>query len=186
MATTDNRDYFYPGVDDAADGPYALEQLAGAVDLDMHDALTQLADLALSPRGLVAVTTTAGTSPGLVGTDTVGDLAEVDLVEDRWYQVVYRFTSLPLTGSNLAIAVALRKSATTDDTAGTGADDIDQAAVVYTAPTGSGKTQLAMFTFQAPTTETVNLKAVLKRIAGTGGYDISSRRLTITDVGARL
>jgi hypothetical protein len=37
MPTTPNRDYPYPGVNDAPDGPYAFEQLAAAVDLDVQD-----------------------------------------------------------------------------------------------------------------------------------------------------
>lgn len=187
MATTPNRDYFYPTVDDAPAGPFALESLAEAVDLDMHDVLTTLADLALSPRGVLAggVTTTAGTSPGLIDADTVGDLANVAVTAGRWYRAVYRFTSLPLTASDLAIAVSLRKSATADATAGTSAQDIAVPFVVRTASTGNGKTHLAVFLWEAASTETVNIKAVLKRISGSGGYDISARKLSIHDEGAR-
>ena len=185
MATTPNRDYFYPGIDDAPAGPFALETLADAVDLDMHDALTQLADLALSPRGVLEVVSTSGTSGGLIDVDTVGDLANVALTAGRWYKAMYRFTSLPLSASEFAIAVALRKSATADTTAGTSAQDVTSTAVVYTAGTGNGKTHFLTFLWQADTTETVNIKAVLKRITGSGGYDISSRKLSIHDEGAR-
>jgi hypothetical protein len=185
MATTANRDYFYPGVDDAPAGPFALESLAEAVDLDMNDALTQLADLALSPRGVLEVVSTSGTSGGLIDVDTVGDLANVALTAGRWYRAMYRFTSLPLTASQFAVAVSLRKSATADTTAGTSAQDVSGAAVVYTANSGSGKTHHVTFLWQAGTTETVNIKAVLKRLTGSGGYDISARKLSVHDEGAR-
>ncbi len=115
----------------------------------------------------------------------VDNLVSVALVSGRWYRVEARVTSLVIGESNLAYAIDLRKSVTTDVTeAGT---SIDNSVTLYSAPAASqGKTDTVSWAWKATATETVNLKLASSRAAGTASYALSERKFNLYDMGQQV
>lgn len=136
-------------------------------------------------KGVVSRFNNPATSVGIGSNFVPCDISQVLVTAGRWYRVTYQFVSLSMTGANLALEVDIRKSVTTDTTA-TGVS-VDESSVVYTAPlSGAGHALNIEYLFKADVTETVNIKAVMKRVAGTGLVDISRRKLNIYDAGAQI
>lgn len=178
MATTTNRDYFYPGIDEAPAGPFAFEQLAVGVDADVHE-------LFKGGRGAIAHVEQSELAIGYSGTPTTANLVAADLVAGHWYSARYRFNAISAGTSSFAVGVYLKKSAVAvTDATGT---DVENGHTVYTAPTANqGISHAPEFIWQASATETVNLKAVLARLSGVATFDIESRRLVVVDLGTNL
>lgn len=134
---------------------------------------------------LVARLSFNATSVGLSGSAVMANFVVVNLVANRWYRAKYIFNTVCSGGADVAISSAIRKSATSDETA-TGTD-VDDARTIYTPPVAN---QLGTLDFEAvwkaSASETVNIKAVLTRLTTAHLYDISLRRLTVEDMGANL
>jgi len=135
------------------------------------------------PKGRIARVVTIPAKTGIAGTWTVLDLAPVSLVSGRVYRVTYKYNTLGSTADQ-AIAIELRKSATTDATeAGTAIDDT---ATDYLAPAAAqGRTSFYEFEFTATATETVNLKMCAVRATGSTTFEISGRKFSVVDLGAQ-
>lgn len=167
----------YPAGTTAPNVPVVMQTTAESVE----SALTALAT-EKAAKGLLAYNSNPAGSTGLAGTGIMCDLVQASLVINRLYRISYSVNTLSTGAANMAIAVALKKSVTTDATA-TGTD-IDNAWTIYSAPVaGQGCTSLVEMIYRATATETVNIKAVMARATTTAGYDISSRKLAVYDMG---
>ena len=178
MGETANRQYPYPGIDDAPAGPFSFEALADAVDADV-------AELVKNGKGVVARMEQSELAIQYGGTPVTSNYVTASLVAGRWYSARYRFNMISAGTSAVAVGVYLRKSATgITDTTGT---ELENAHTVYTAPTANqGITHAPEFVWKAAATETVNLKIILQRLSGVATFDIENRRLVIEDLGSHL
>lgn len=179
MPTTVKYALAYPLGTVAPNVPAVMQTLAESVEA----ALVAL-DIEKRPKGLIGNNFNTNFSVGLGGTEVMADLVNVSLVAGRWYEATYRFTT-DTSIANMAVSANLKKSATADTTAA--GTTITDNYTVYTAPAASqGASSLVVFTWQAATTETVNIKAILTRATGTVTYNINDRHLTVKDIGAQL
>lgn len=134
-----------------------------------------------SPRGILKRNYNNGTTNVSDGSWIMMDHVVADLEAGRWYEVRYKFTT-SVSGTNVPIAIALRQSSTGDLSAN--GTDVENSGTFWTAPlSASGKTDEASFLWQAPASGTFNLKACAARAVGTGAIAVSTRRLTIRDMG---
>lgn len=133
-------------------------------------------------RGYLASTSDATTSTGLSGTGVMCNLVAVNLIAGRRYRATYT-TSIRSTEANLGVVGSFRKSATSDATSAGTVYDFDQ--IVFTSPRTStwGSADFSVDWSQT-VTETVNVKLIMARVAGTDAFDISSRKLLVEDIGA--
>lgn len=137
-------------------------------------------------KGLVAVQKTSATSTGLFNSPSTTDAVNVSLVQDRWYRVTYRLNTISPSGVDIGFSMDLKKSPVNDLAPTTGTAPAD-GTVGYTSPTANqGKSALAIYTWQATATESIVLKMVLNRLAGSATYNIDSRLLTVEDLGAQV
>lgn len=136
------------------------------------------------PLGLVARKSNLEVSIQLGGNWVPADILNVTLVKDRWYKVEYGLDTV-CNAPNIAVECEIRKSITTDTSSvGTIMDD---SRAFYTAPVAlQGNSSNNTYRFKAAATETVNIKACLKRASGVSTYDISKRKFSIYDEGAQI
>lgn len=182
MATTPTQAIPYAGPNDAPDVPYWMQRMAERIAA-LLDALG--VTLGKAPKGLVGYTSNNATSIGLGGGSVVCDYVQVDLVKDRMYRATWRVNTVCQATANMAIAVAIKKSATSDVT--NQGLDLDDAHTIYTAPVANqGCTSQVSMTWRATATERVNIKAIMARASGTATFDISARKLAFFDDGAQI
>lgn len=188
MAETDIYAWPLPDLDAAPAGPYAFEQLATGVEGTVQGIDTRLAtaegDVAeladALPRGLVSHLEDDVTSTGLAGPAVKLDQVAVSLKAGRHYRIRFAtdvrstVTFLPLTCQTLLSGPG--------DTSPTGT--VLESITAYTGPVVNAWANVNWETVYTPVAdETVNIKAVTARSAGTASYDVSSRRLSIIDEG---
>jgi len=133
-------------------------------------------------RGFVGSTSDATTSTGLSGTGVTANLVAVTLTAGRRYKATYT-SSIRSTEANLGVVGSFRKSVTSDTSSAGTVFDFDQ--IIFTSPRTStwGSYRFSVDWSQS-VTETVNIKLIMARVAGTDAFDISSRKLLIEDIGA--
>ena len=133
-------------------------------------------------RGFVGSTSDTTTSTGLSGVGVTANLVAVTLTAGRRYKATYT-SSIRSTEANLGVVGSFRKSATSDTSSAGTVFDFDQ--IIFTSPRTStwGSYRFSVDWSQS-VTETVNVKLIMARVAGTDAFDISSRKLLVEDIGA--
>lgn len=161
-----------------------LANVDNTTDANKPISTAQATANSLLAKGQIAAVANAAAYTGIVGSGVVADYVQVDLVIGRRYRAVYKFTSIT-NATSLALATNLIKSVTADVSAS--GTPVEDALTVWTAPTtNAGSTHIAMWTWVASATETVNLKGSLLRATGSVGIDVNNRRLVVIDEGKQF
>lgn len=122
---------------------------------------------------------------GITGTWMVVAIQQLAAKAGRTYRLAARVNTLCIGAANIAYAMEVRKSAPNDSSnAGPAVDD---SGTFYTAPVaGQGSIGLGEWFYRPTVDETVNLKLVSTRAAGSSPFDIQQPRLNVFDVGAQV
>lgn len=136
----------------------------------------------VQPATVVGFTADGETSTGLGGSGVPCNLVAVALLGGRRYRAVYRFAARSPEAS-LGVIASIRTSPTSDTTEAGTAIPFDQ--ILYTSPrVNSWGGHRAEVTWTQATNATVNVKAILARVAGAQAFDIADRTLYVEDLGA--
>lgn len=179
MANTPNRQYPYPGVNEAPDGPYAFQRLAEAIDLDV---------LALPyARGLQFNGKRTDSTSAFSGTTVVHNIPSFAFKAGRRYKITWDLSYLhSVAASYFYIYIATCQ--TTDGATSTAGLTILNGRTVHTD--GAGLTTCAMVTaiYTPAADATLQVKFLGARTAGTGTMTViggEPHLYQIEDLGAQ-
>lgn len=182
MPATLKHSISYPAGTVAPNVPAVMQTTAQSVEAALE---VLAAKLDKAPLGQLAYLSNNNTSIGLAGTGVLCDYVQADLVAGRLYRATYRVNTVSASAANMAIAVAMKRSASTDVTVN--GTDLDDAVTIYSAPVANqGCTSLVTMTWRQPTSGLTNIKVVMARASGATAYDISMRKLAVYDDGAQF